>query len=197
MSFPLTDNITDFEFTSRNKTLITRSLNGNEQRAQTDVQKWEASITLSNLSAADRRELQNFIAEQKGSLNAFEFELPGDLGVSSAGFTGTITLSAGASAGATQVSVTATADTAILKKGDLVRFTNSAKTYMVTADVTTNGSGAATIEIEPALLEAEDATDTVTHNPATVQMRLDGEDFSYSMDQNLYGSFSLKLVEVL
>lgn len=197
MTFPLTDKITQCDITTSVKTLITRSLNGNEQRAQVDTQRWQANIVLSNISDTERRELMSFIANQNGSLNAFNFELPGDLGKSSAGYTGTITTSTGGNAGDTSISVSGNNSTAILKDGDLIRFTGKNKTYTVIGDVTTNISGVATVNFSPALVESISSGVVVTHNPVLLNMRFDGDDYGFSTNPTIFSNINLRLIEVL
>ena len=44
------------------------------------------------------------------------------------------------------------ATTAVLKAGDLIKFNGHSKVYMVQSDIDSDGSGAATVSIEPSLL---------------------------------------------
>lgn len=195
MAFPDVE-ISSLDFTSNQQTLITTALSGNEQRANLFTQKWEMSCRFNNLSDADRRKLQGFIAEQQGALNSFEFALPGDLANSGANFSGTITTTGTGAVGATSVTVTSDNSTAILKAGDLIRFPGQNKTYMVTADVTTSGTGSATVNFLPGLLESVSSSTDITHRSVTVNMRFDGDQFRYNISPTYYGSFSLSFVEV-
>jgi hypothetical protein len=198
MSFPLKDNVSNLTFYAEHPTLISTSMSGREQRAQLSSQKWRVDMRLNNLTDADRRTLLGFIAEQKGSLNAFDLELPSDLSDSSGVYSGSITCSGTATAGTTAIAIATSANGLIvLKKGDLVRFTGGVKTYIVTANVTVNSSGFGTMNISPALQATFAGNTAITHKDVKLNVRLDKDNFSYSMSTEPYGSFALNFVEVI
>ena len=55
--------------------------------------------------------------------------------------------------------------TAVLKAGDFVQFAGHTKAYLVTADVTSGGAGAATLPIEPALIVGPAHNAAITLGP--------------------------------
>ena len=197
MAFPIPDSITSLEFIHVSNNLITTSLSGYEQRAQVDIPRWQIIANLENLSDANRRTLQAFVAEQGGTLQSFDMPLPGGLGDSSAGYTNTLTTTTGGSVGDASISVQATVNnTVILKAGDLIKFTGKAKTYAVKADVTTNGSGVATITFAPNLLDTITSSTVVIHQDVQPTMRFNTETLSHVLDPSLYGSYQLNMIEV-
>jgi hypothetical protein len=197
MAFPLTNSITTLEFIQVSNNLIVTSLSGYEQRAQVDIPRWQIIANLENLDDEDRRKLQGFVSEQGGTLQSFDMPLPGGLGDSSAGYTNTLTTTTGGSVGDASITAQATVNsTLILKAGDLIKFTGKAKTYAVKADVTTNGSGVATITFSPNLLDDISTSTAIIHRNVQPTMRFNTDTISHVLDPNLYGSYQINMLEV-
>lgn len=197
MAFPTTITASSLQIGHYQPTLISRSLNGNEQRAQIASHRWQLDANFSNLSESQRRDLQAFLYETSGALTAFDFLLPGDLGDTSSGYVGSLSTSASGSVGDTSITVNGTSSTEVLKKGDYFRFDGENKTYMVTADVTTDVSGNATVNFAPALQTAVSGSTNMTFNDVNMNVRFDGDTFSLNTDPTFYSTFNLKMIEVL
>ena len=90
-------------------------------------------------------------------------------------------------------------DTVILKAGDYVQFNSGATTklHMVVSDVTSNGSGEATLPIEPSLKSdlSNDAI-VVTNAPKCV-FRMDSNELGWSSSSNSVYAFSFACTEAL
>lgn len=181
---------------SVNPTKVTASLNGIEQRIASTGQYFRFVGTYSNLTQANQRAIFAHIQSQGGPLNAFTISLPAYMGNSTAGFTGTLT---GVTETVNDPVITATAsanNTAVLKAGDLIKFSNHNKIYTVTNDVTSNGSGVCTINIFPALKQSI-TSGSITHRSVqpTVRYASDNAEFSLGADQ--FTTFTLEFIEVL
>lgn len=197
MAFPTGIKFSNVELNTVQPVQITKSLSGREERNILSSQYWTLTANFSNLSDADRKLLMGFYSAQSGGLNAFNLQLPDPLGDSSAGFTGTITLSGTEAIGQTEIGVTTSElSSTILKSGDLVRFSGHNKVYMVTSDVTTDGTGAANIDIFPALQVEETNTTTISHTDVNITVRFP-ENLSFAMGPELFGSFSITFTEVI
>jgi hypothetical protein len=87
-----------------------------------------------------------------------------------------------------------TASSTEFKKGDYVQFGSgaSSKLHMIVADITSDGSGNATLQIEPPLKTALTDDDAVTYSNTKAVMRMDANDLGWSANKvSLYGiSFS-------
>jgi|DEB0MinimDraft_6_1074348.scaffolds.fasta_scaffold06652_2 hypothetical protein len=198
MAFPITPSTLEFEHNQ--PILVTTSLNGREQRALIETQKYVIRATFSNLSDAERRQIQGFIAEQRGGLNAFDFTLPGDIGKSSAGYTGSITVDGDYTADDTAISIDTSAGLGqgILKKGDLVRIAGSNKTYMVSSDVSSADiNGNATMNIQPGLLDDISDGAAITHISVPVNVRFSTSGLAYRSDPTDFATFTLEMIEVI
>ena len=181
---------------SVNPTKVTNSLNGIEQRIASTGQYFRFVGTYSNLDQASQRAVFAHIQSQAGPLNAFTISLPAYMGNSTAGFTGTLT---GVTETVNDPVITATAsanNTAVLKAGDLIKFSNHNKIYTVTNNVTSSGSGVCTINIFPALKQSI-TSGTITHRSVqpTVRYATDNAEFSLGADQ--FTTFNLEFIEVL
>ena len=139
------------------QTKQTQTVSQKTYRASTGTSRFEATIRYPNTSASDFRPTQAFAARALGSLNTFDIVLPVVSNTSGNFPSQTVFVSAAASVGASSVTVTSDqASSTILKAGDVVRFENHTKVYMLTADATSNGSGIATLNITPNLIVALD-----------------------------------------
>lgn len=188
-TFPLSANISELTFSSNNKTLITRSLNGNEQRAQVEAQRFEASATFRNLSETARKALQSFIATQNGALNSFILPLPGDIG-NSGGTNGSLTIGTHSTGDTT---VTIGGSPIDIKNGDLFRISGQNKLYMFTAD----SSDGVDVPIFPALQDDTTAGTTVVIDGVTMNARFSGDLYQYRTDPTFFSTFTIDFIEVL
>jgi hypothetical protein len=83
--------------------------------------------------------------------------------------------------------------TGTIKAGDIVKFANHSKVYMVTAD----RDGAGDMTIEPALVSALADDEEVTYNDVPFTMRLANNVQSYSLSSNEYYEYEIDMIEVL
>jgi hypothetical protein len=86
---------------------------------------------------------------------------------------------------------------AIFKAGDYLKIAGNDKVYMVTADVSSNGSGEASIAIEPALVASPANDAAITHSsvPFTVALRSGVQEFATGT--NGLFTFEIDFEEVL
>ena len=123
-----------------------------KQRASQGAQRWEISF---NTATSNATEADMLVGVVTGINTADTMPMPQMPSVDLANTVGTsLAISVAASAGATAVTVVSDG---ILSKGSFVKFSNHAKIYMVTADVT---AGTAPVSIYPALRSAVAITDT-------------------------------------
>lgn len=194
-SFPSVD-FTDCSVSSNTPTLVTKSINGVEERATISSQYWTVGATFRNLSDSERRQLIGFIMKSRGPYSTFDLTLPTTLDDSTGNYTGTITV---ATATAGNLSFTATvsaSNTLILKAGDFIKFSNHNKVYMVTDDATSVGTNL-TVSLYPAIRTSATSSHTVTHKNVPMTVRFATDNIPFSLDQKLFSSVDIDFIEVL
>jgi hypothetical protein len=187
---------TDCSISSNTPTLVTRSINGVEERATIAGQYWSVAATFRNISDSERRQLLGFIMKSRGPYSTFDLTLPTTLDDSTGNYTGTITV---ATATAGNLSFTATvsaSNTLILKAGDFIKFSNHNKVYMVTDDATSVGTNL-TVNVYPAIRTSATSSHTVTHKNVPMTVRFATDNIPFNLDQKLFSSVDIDFVEVL
>lgn len=156
--------------------------------------QWATTVKLPPMLREDAVAWQVFFMQLHGRLGTFKLGDP-DGRTIRGGCTGTINVNGSHSVGAYSVAVeNAPNSTVIFKTGDYIQFGSGAtqKLHIVTADCTSNGSGQATVEIEPPLKTALADDSTIVYANTTCIMRMDSNDLSWNADKvSVYGiSFS-------
>lgn len=155
---------------------------------------WQTTVKLPPMKRDQAVQWQVFFMQLHGRLGTFKIGDP-DAKTIRGGLDSTINVNGTFSIGAYSIGIeNATASTLIFKTGDYIQFGSGAtqKLHMVTADCTSNGSGVATVEIEPPLKSALANDSAIIYSSAQMIARLDSNDSTWSADHlNLYGiSFS-------
>jgi len=138
-----------------------------------------------------------FVVSQRGQYETFTYTPP-LIGVARGAMGGTPLVNAVHAVGVTSIATDGWPNsTLVLKAGDFVKFAGHNKVYLVTANATTDGTGAVTLTIEPPLNTALANNEAITVNgvPFTVALVSDVQAFGLEMGP-IY-SFSLNMVEVV
>lgn len=195
-TFPSTPAIEGVKIKGIAPTMVSRSHNLQRQVRSLGSHLWYIEGNLPPMYRSEAAPIYAFLMAQRGQYETFNIVLPG-IGSSRGIATGTPLVK-----GASQTGRSVTTDgwtasqTGIVKAGDFIKFAGHNKVYMITADANSNGSGEATITIEPALMAspADNASITVNSVPFTVANVDDG--LEISLDAIMYG-IKLAFVEVL
>jgi hypothetical protein len=165
-NFPTSPGFQAVKFEMNNTVKQTATASGRIIRSSTATTLWSGTLQFPPMTLAEFLPIKGFLARCRGPLNEFDVAIP-TISQSSKGYTNDsvvgITVNTAAAAGATSVIVNSLlANTVILNPGDVIRFDNHTKVYMVTNDegVTTDSAGQATINFEPALITAVPITDS-------------------------------------
>ena len=89
------------------------------------------------------------------------------------------------------------ASIAIFKAGDYLKEAGSDKVYMVTADVSSDGSGDATISIEPALVSSPADGAAISHSSVPFTVALTSGVQEFSTDTTGLFTYEIDMEEVL
>jgi len=175
-TFP-TAGFTTLDFQSNNNSKITTSMSGRTQRIKTGAQYWSFKLQSPPLSRADFFAQYSFVVQQDGQIESFTI-VPPVVSSTRGTATGTVTVNATVAAG--QLTCNSTGGTGTLKKGDLIKFSNHDKVYMLTADVNLDSSTVDTLNFYPALTTGITAATTVTYNDVPFTVYLDSDNLSYT-----------------
>lgn len=179
-----------------NTQTFTSALDGSDQMAVLPGARWVATVTFPRLRGASARALRAFLAALAGPAGRFYlpvFDQPAAAGsasgsgvVSGAGQTGSSLVTSGWTA----------SQTGLLLAGDYIQVGNAL--HMVTADVDSDGSGAATLSIAPPLRTSPaDLAPIVTASPACVMALADDQQAAWAVQSPDIYAFTLACREPL
>jgi len=165
-------------------------------------QRWEAEVTLPALSRADAEDWVAFLVALKGSKGTF---LLGDPNGTTARGTASATPGTPVVNGADQTGDTLTIDgctasaTGYLKAGDYIQLNggSAATLHKVLADITTNASGQATLDLWPHIRNAPADGLTVSLGIAQGLFRLSSNEINWSIDVAAKYGISFAAVEAI
>ena len=202
-NFPSSPGFTSANFRQNTLTKTTQTQSGRSIRITNSTTLWRATLAFPPMTQAEFRPVQAFIALAQGPLNEFDIVIP-TVSQSQAALAGSLVASVDGDsasanvAGDTTINInTNLASSNALKAGDVVRFQNHTKVYMVTADVNTDSNGNAIMNIQPALVESVSNAETITTNNVPFRMHLvnDLQEFTYNTNQLV--NYEIDVDEVL
>ena len=171
-TFPITAGFQTLDFQSNTNSRVTRSVSGKTQRIKTGAQYWSFKLKSPAMTRAQLMADYSFIVSQDGQVGSFTIvppEISSTRGTASGTLTNDATVAAGQSACQTD------GGSGTLKKGDLIKFSNHDKVYMITADVTITGTNDS-ISFYPPLTTGITNTTTITYNNVPIKVYLDSDD---------------------
>ena len=177
-------------------TIISKTVSGKKLARQIDNQRWAFTISIKTATRSDvYGELMAFIVKQRSGKENFTIIPPE---VEDARGTASGTPNGTASAGDTSITLGGTG-TGTLKAGDMIKFANHSKVYMVVADQSDISTG--TLTIEPPLTTVVSSSDIQYDNvPFTVYLTNDMQEFGVvgtTNDGALIYSFEMDVEEAL
>jgi pSer/pThr/pTyr-binding forkhead associated (FHA) protein len=187
-TFPTT-NFKSINWQSNNNIISSETLTNKVFTKDLGGHFWSFTLQSVPLSRDDFGSINAFITTQRGSFDTFTV-VPPVIGSSNGTFVndGTkLPVTTSAAIGDSTIAVTPTGS-GTLKAGDIIKFSNHDKVYMLTADVTLANSVANTIDIFPNLLTAlpSSGENVITDNvPVKVRLANETQEFKLGID-NLY-----------
>ena len=215
-------------FKQKTQTVVTKAISGRTIRTQQATTLWEGTLEFPALTHKEFRQIQGFVALAQGALNEFDIILPNISSRTAGGRLFNLAVEQDADAGSTTIRCYQTSDSAgspigindsahftpsddftILNMGDIIRFDNHNKVYMLTTDATPDSSGAFEIKIQPALTTAVKGIDSsgltdsagaiteITYDDVPFRMVFKGDsaDYRYNVDGTV--NFRIDVEEVI
>jgi hypothetical protein len=164
----------DFQSNVTNR--ITTAVSGKAQRIRVGAQYWSFKLKSPAMTRSEFMTAYSFIVKQDGQYGSFTV-VPPVVSNTTGTATGTITVNATYAAGVLQCKSTGGSGT--LKKGDLIKFSNHNKVYMLTEDVDLDESSVDTLNFYPNLVTGITNTTTVTYNSVPFTVYLDKDEQKY------------------
>ena len=196
-AFPTSPKFRTLNFQNNRPTLMNQSISGRRAVRQIGSQYFTFSVSMPPLDQDDAMDVFAFLQKQKGGFETFTIQLP--------------TQNRGADKSNTSVKVVGahnttdntisldgfTASTSgVLKAGDLIKFSHG-KVYMVQSDINSDSGGAATVTIEPNLVETLADNEAVIINQPSFTVYLPSEEILYATDPTGFYSISFDVREVI
>ncbi len=195
--FPTSPSPTSLKIGSNQPTLVSTAHSLQRQVRSRGGHRWLISAAWAILRRAEWAAFFGFAQAQRGQYGTFSYVLPGNLSNAQGVASGAPLINGGSQTGRSVVTDGWTASTTgIIKAGDFVKFNGHNKVYMLTADVNSNGSGQATLAIEPALFVSPSDNESiiVSNVPFTVAFSSDSRSSNVAPG-GLY-DFAADMIEV-
>lgn len=197
INYPTTDIFTKpqaFEFGLRFNTMVhTSPLTGYIQTVGLTGARWTAQITYTGQTPANAATIEAFIVSLKGQQNRLTLHNLARPTVNGTG-NGTPLVNGASQVGEGIITDGWASSQTVLKAGDMIGIGTELK--MVTADVTTNGSGQATISFEPAIRTSPADNSAIDITAPTALFMLTENEIRSRRSQALYEPLTIELVEV-
>ena len=173
-----------FNFKDESNTLISVSASGRRFARKIDNQRWKFTCKYVNLTRAEFAPILAFITKQRGQKETFTV-IPPKISDALGSETTTISVNGAHTAGDNTIAIDGfnAASAGSLKAGDFIKFSGHTKVYMVVADVTPS-SNAATVTIEPPIIENLSNDETVTYDDVPFTVYLDSKLQQYTLGFN-------------
>lgn len=194
--FPTDPNFRTLNFKDNRPTLLNQTISGRKQVRQIGSQYFSFTVQMPPLQQEKAQEIFAFLQKQKGSFENFTIAAPLDNLGASKSETDILVNGVHSVSDNTIAMDGFSQTTGALKAGDLIKFANHSKVYMVESDVNASG-GAATVTISPNLVSSLANNEAVTVNKPEFTVYLESDEIMYSTDISGFYSISFDVREVI
>ena len=196
--FTTTPNFRSLNFKDNRPTLLNQTLSGKKQVRQIGSQYFSFTVAMPAMQQEKANEVFAFLQKQKGSFEDFTIAAPLDNLGAAKGETDIKVVGSHVSGDATIALDGFTANqTGALKAGDLVKFANHSKVYMVQNNIDADSSGVLTLQISPNLVTTLADNEAVTVNKPSFTVYLENNEIMYTTDVSGFYSISFDVREVI
>jgi hypothetical protein len=198
-TFPATPAAQSVSVQSIEPTLVSTTISLKRQVRSRGGQRWLLDVVFAPMTRSEFAPIFAFGVKQKGQYETFTY-VPPTISTTRGVTSETIIVNdAGVSAGDVSCAVdNLTVSTSnILRTGDFIKFSDHTKVYIVTEDMSSDGSGDATLNFAPSAVQdiTDNSTVSIASVPFTVSFQDDVKEFGTNFT-NLY-SYEVSLIEVV
>ncbi len=176
------------DWQSNTKSRVTTAVSGKVQRIKTGAQHWSFKLQSPSMSRAELMADYSFVVQLDGQVTSFTI-IPPEIGSARGTASGTLTNDATVAAG--QSACQTDGGSGTILKGDLIKFSNHDKVYMVVADKTISGTNDA-INFYPPLVTGITNSTTVTYDNVPVKVYMDKDEVKFITQTD--GAFKYEIV---
>lgn len=196
-TFPSTPTPAAIEVQSIEPTLISVTSNLTRQARSRGGQRWGFSVSFPPMTRAQFDPIYSFAIAQRGQYETFIW-VPTTIGTTRGESGETPIIDGALSAGVTSASIKSlTASTSnIIRSGDFLKFSGHSKVYMCTADMSSDGSGDATLAFVPKLTTAVADEENVVIASVPFNVAFTTDINSYGTNATTFYSYEIELIEV-
>ena len=189
-TYPITQSFNAVGFTSVFYNLSSTSLSGRTQVRNIGGQRVEFTATYPTLTRSEFAPIAAFIMAQRGMAEEFTIVLP-EISSKSGDATGTVLTSLSEAIGQTVISIDGLTGT--LKAGDMIKFSNHNKVYMIVSDRAGNGD----LAIQPSLTVAVPNNTEITYDNVPFTVRLNNDVQTYDLGLASMLDYEVDFIEAI
>ena len=196
-TFPTTIKPSSLSLQDVRPNLINQSVSGKRVTRKYGSQYYLLDISLPPLSKDNAMDVFAFLKKQQNSFDKFDYQYP--ITNRGANISQTdIVVNGSHSVGDNTIALSGfdNSTSNVLKAGDLIKFANHTKIYMVEADLTSDSSGNATVTISPSIIDTLANSEAVTVDQPNFKVYLNS-DVLYTTDASGLFSITFSLRECI
>lgn len=196
--FPTDPGPATVALSSNQPTAVDYAESGKSQSRIIGGHLWKAKLSWSRMLRETLSPIFAFATFQRGRLGSFQIVLPNYATPNGVG-TGTPLVVGAHTAGDTSISTDGwtASQTGILKAGDVLKFANHAKVYMITSDTNSDGGSASTLSITPPLIDDLVDNEAITVSDVEFTMSLDDDVVDWKGSAPNLATISVNMTESL
>jgi len=195
-SLPTSPGFSEAGLTHNQPVIVSNAQTGKRKSRIIAGHLWEITASYPPMTRMEFSPIYSFIISQRGAFDSFTLTLP-NFNTPQGTQSGALSVNGIHSAGDSSIQIDGmlTSETEAMKAGDILKFANHTKVYMLTADVDTDGGGAGTFNIEPPLINdlVDNELVTIENVPFTVASKGGPQEFKTRAPG--ISRFSIDLIE--
>ena len=160
-----------------------------------NAQRWRIAFSWSPMRRSIFMQFFAFLMAQRGQADLFTCTLAGQTTPLGSWAGAPVVSGATQSGRSVNLSGFTINQTGVAKTGDLIKFAGHTKVYMVTADANSNGTGLATVSIEPALLVSPANGESLTTSNVPFTVALAADNLDMALTPGMLTPLSITVVE--